>query len=257
MILESSMEYFFQIIYDISLRNFVISAMILSISGMIQGYSGFGGGTISVPVLVILFGPIIAVGMITPIYILGAATILPNSLKNVDWREVTPLSISGSISVFIGLSFLVNADPFIIKKIMGLFILLTTTVMVLGSSYNGPRNMITSILAGSLTGGVTGGTGIPGAPIMVMYYLAAKVGPKVQRANILLTGCIFSLCVIVGLARNDVYSQSIILLILLLGPIFMIATRVGQYLFTIVPAEWFKKMAYCLLVFAGMTLLII
>jgi uncharacterized membrane protein YfcA len=205
---------------------------------------------------VILFGPIVAVGMITPIYIFGAAAILPNALKSVDWREVIPLSMAGSISVFIGLSFLLNTDPIAIKKIMGLFILLTTSVMMWGRTYNGPRNIFTRVLTGLATGGVTGGTGIPGAPIMVMYYLAAKVAPTVQRANILITGCVFSLCVIIGLAHNEIYSPTIILLILILSPIFMIATRVGQYLFKIAPAEWFKKMAYSLLVLAGVTLLI-
>jgi hypothetical protein len=139
---------------------------------------------------------------------------------------------------------------------MGLFILLTTAVMVLGKSYSGPRNIITSILAGSATGGVSGGSGIPGAPIMVMYYLAAKAAPETQRANILTTGCVFSLCIIIGLSQNGIYSQSIIILIFVLSPVFMIAAKFGQYLFKIAPARWFKRLAYCLLIFAGVLLLV-
>ena len=113
-----------------------------------QGYLGFGGAIISVPILVILFGPVTAVGVITPLYIFGAITILPNALKCFDWKEVAPLSISGSISIFIGLSFLVNADPITLKKIMGVFILLTTSLLILDRPYNGPRNLISSLIAG-------------------------------------------------------------------------------------------------------------
>jgi uncharacterized protein len=233
----------------------LISAFILFISGTIQGYSGFGGGTVSVPILVILFGPVTAVGIITPIYIFGAATILPNALRSVDWKEALPVVLGGSLSVFVGLSILINTDPNLMKKVMGLFILLTTLVMIFGGVYKGPRNIFAGFLAGLATGGVTGGTGIPGAPIMVMYYLAARIAPTIQRANILTTGSIFSLCVIIGLAQNDVYNHKTILLILILSPVFMIASRVGQYLFRVAPINWFKRVAYSLLIFAGLVLI--
>ena len=44
-----------------------------------------------------------------------------------------------------------------------------------------------------------------------------------------------------GLANNSIYSPSIILLICILGPVFMVCTRLGQYLFKIAPTEWFKS----------------
>ena len=249
-------DYLLQLIADITLRNILISATILFIGGLIQGYTGFGGGTISVPILVILFGPIAAIGIITPIYIFGALAILPKAIKNVNWTEVLPVSIAGSIAVFIGLTLLINTNPLVIKKIMGFFILVTTLIMIAGRKYNGPRNIFTSIVTGLFTGGISGGTGIPGAPIMVMYYLAAKTEPTIQRANILTTGCIFSFCIIIGLTQNSIYDRSIILVILLLSPVFMIAAKLGQYLFKLIPTERFKNVAYSLLIVAGSMLLI-
>ena len=59
--MEFFSDYLLQIIADITLKNLLISAIILFIGGLIQGYTGFGGGTISVPILVILFGPIAAI----------------------------------------------------------------------------------------------------------------------------------------------------------------------------------------------------
>jgi uncharacterized membrane protein YfcA len=254
--LEFFTHYLFEIMEEITLKSLMISLIMVFIGGLIQGYTGFGGGTISVPILVLLFGPIAAIGIITPIYIFGALAILPKAIKNVNWSEVLPVSIAGSIAVFVGLSILVNTNPLVIKNIMGFFILLTTLIMIAGRKYNGPRNIFTSIITGLLTGGVSGGTGIPGAPIMVIYYLAAKTTPTIQRANILITGCIFSFCIIIGLAQNSIYDHSIILIILILSPIFMIAAKLGQYLFKLVPAEWFKNVAYSLLILAGSMLLI-
>ena len=85
--------------YNINHRKLIIAASILSISGLMQGYLGFGGAIISVPILVILFGPVSAVGVITPLYIFGAVTILPNALKCFDWKEVAPLSILSLIHI--------------------------------------------------------------------------------------------------------------------------------------------------------------
>jgi len=90
---------------------------------------------------------------------------------------------------------------------------------------------------------------------MVMYYLAAKIAPAIQRANILTTGSIFSLCVILGLAQNDVYDHKTILLVLILSPVFVVATRLGQYLFKIAPVNWFKRVTFSLLILAGLVLL--
>ena len=105
---------------------------------------------------VLLFGPIAAIGIITPIYIFGALAILPKAIKSVNWSEVLPVSIAGSIAVFVGLSILVNTNPLVIKNIMGFFILLTTLIMIAGRKYNGPRNIFTSIITGLLTGGIRG-----------------------------------------------------------------------------------------------------
>ncbi len=254
--MEFFTDYLLNIIADITFNNLLISAIILFIGGLIQGYTGFGGGTISVPILVLLFGPIAAIGIITPIYIFGAIAVLPKAIQNVNWTEVLPVSIAGSIAVFVGLSLLVSTNPLLIKKIMGFFILFTTLVMIAGRKYNGPRNIFTSIVTGLLTGGVSGGTGIPGAPIMVMYYLAARTKPTIQRANILISGCIFSFCIIIGLTQNSIYDRTIILVILLLSPVFMLATKLGQYLFKLIPTEWFKNIAYSLLFLAGSMLLI-
>ncbi|MEE3000070.1 MAG: sulfite exporter TauE/SafE family protein, partial [Pseudomonadota bacterium] len=139
-IFEILLNYIINVFSLVTATELLISAFILFISGSIQGYSGFGGGTVSVPILVILFGPITAVGIITPIYILGAAAILPNALRSVDWKEVVPCAVAGSLSVFVGLSFLVDTDPNTTKKVMGSVVLLTTLLMIFGRQYTGPRN---------------------------------------------------------------------------------------------------------------------
>ena len=162
--MEFFTNYLLEIIAEITLKSLMISLIIVFIGGLIQGYTGFGGGTISVPILVLLFGPITAIGIITPIYIFGALVILPKAIINVNWSEVLPVSIAGSIAVFFGLSFLVNTNPLVIKNIMGFFILLTTLIMIAVRKYNGPRNIFTSIITGLLTGGCQGGPASQGHP---------------------------------------------------------------------------------------------
>ena len=83
--MEFFTHYLLEIMAEITLKSLMISVIIVFIGGLIQGYTGFGGATISVPILVLLFGPIAAIGIITPIYIFGALAILPKAIKNINW----------------------------------------------------------------------------------------------------------------------------------------------------------------------------
>ena len=53
------------------------------------------------------------------------------------------------------------------------------------------RNLFTSYIAGSLTGMVTGGFGIPGGPLIATYYMSSYMSSnfvtKIQRANVIIT----------------------------------------------------------------------
>ena len=235
----------------------LIGALIAFISALIQGYSGFGGGLIIVPALALLYTPLEAIAITAVAGIFGSLTLLPTALKKVYWPEAAPVMIAVAITIPIGLAFLVSADPTLIRRGMGVFILVASAVLASGWTYPGKRGLVPSVVSGALAGGVTGGFGIPGGPFLVIYFMSAPVEPAVQRANMIVSFSIAIVFMIGGLIFNGAYPQDTIARAIVIVPMFVVGARMGQYIFKIAPAEWFKKVTFGLLVATGITVLLV
>lgn len=223
---------------------------------MITGYAGFGGGLLVLSIVAILFGPVVAIATIVPVFFVGLVPSAIQAYRKSDWREVGPVVFSSSIAIFVGLSFLVSSDPEIIKNLMGTFIILASCLMVTGWNYKGKRNFFSNIIVGGLTGGITGMSGVPGSPIMIIYYTSAQVAPDLKRANILMTGFLGMFLTVLGLSFRDIYTTEICIYAIILSPIFVIGARIGQYLFSILPSKWFRKFTIVLLFISGLSAII-
>lgn len=235
----------------------LLGCLIAVVSGIVQGYSGFGGGLIIVPALAILFSPLEAISVTVVAAFLGNAMLIPDAMKKAHWPEAIPVAIALAVSTLLGLSFLVSADPKIIKIGMGVFVLAAALLLMSGWTYKGARGWAPSIISGGLAGGVTGGFGMPGGPFLVVYFLSAPVPPPVQRANLIVTIAIAILFLFGGLVADGVYTPDTIARSILIVPAFMTGTWIGRHIFKIAPAKWFTKVAYGLLLATGISVLMV
>ena len=105
-----------------------------------------------------------------------------------------------------------------------------------GWTYSGRRNLFTSAVAGTLSGSIMGGFGMPAAPFWVIYYLSAPVDAAIQRANIVSTSTIAIVFLIVGLFLRDAYTEETIFRTIIISSVCIAGGRVGQYLFKIAPS---------------------
>ena len=113
----------FNIFAEVLDTSLLIGTGVAFVSAVIQGYSGFGGGLVVVPILAILFGPIEATAITSIAGLLGNVLLWPDAIKKAYWPEAAPLSIAAAIAIPIGLLFLPTADPTLIRRGMGVFIL--------------------------------------------------------------------------------------------------------------------------------------
>jgi uncharacterized protein len=242
---------------DVLNYSLLLGAGIAFVSAMIQGYSGFGGGLVIVPVLAILFGPIEAISITAIAALSGNFMLWPDAAKKANWREAGPLGVAIAISTMLGLLFLTTANPDIIRRGMGVFVLAAALLLISGYTYQGKRTVFSSVFAGALTGGVTGGFGIPGGPFMVIYYMSASDEPPIQRANIIVSVAIAIVFLLGGLIMDGAYTQETIARSVVIVPIFMSGAWCGRYLFKIAPLAWFKKVVYAILLITGASILFI
>ena len=126
-----------------------------------------------------------------------------------------------------------------------------------GWEFQGQRSVYTSLAAGALTGGITGGFGIPAAPFMVVYYLSAPDAVAVQRANIIVSSTIGISFLIAGLIAEGTYDGETTLRGIVIAPLYLAGVWAGRRIFQIAPAAWFKKVPYAILIATGIMALLI
>ena len=244
----------FRDVLDFSL---LLGAIATFVGGAVQGYSGFGGGPIIVPILAILFYPLEAIAIVAISGLTGNLYLWPKAIPRTNWSEAVPVSIAIAISLPLALNFLVSADPNLIRRGMGVFVLATAFILMSGWTYPGRRNIFSSAVAGFFTGGVTGGFGIPGGPFMVVYFMSSKGDPPTQRANIVTCVVMLNLLLLGGLIVNGVYREATLARAAVIVPVFVLGSALGQYLFKIAPLTWFKRVVYVILIVTGVSILIV
>lgn len=227
------------------------------LSGMVQGFSGFGGGLVIVPILALLFGPLQAIAITAIAAFAGNMTLVPGALGRANWREVGPLAIAVGVTIPAGLVFLVSADPVWVRRGMGIFVLLSAALLMSGWSYRGTRGILPSAIAGGLAGGMTGGFGIPGGPFIAVYFLSAPYEPEIQRASIILSIGSVIVFLLGGLIVAGVYTPATLARAALIVPLFIAGNRLGGLLFRRAPARWFKKAAIGILIASGASALLL
>ena len=245
-----------QLLINILTYNLLLAAIVAFPSGLIQGYAGFGGALIAIPFFAILYGPVEGFAIVLFIVLLGQGALFLEASKKANWREVAPVSAASAITLSLGILFLVSADPAIIRKGMAVFILFITGFMMSGWNYSGKRSIFSAVFTGTISGGITGCFGVPGFPLQVMYFHTSSEKIEIKRFNVLTAMACGTLVAILGLILQGVYTETMLVRALIIAPIFIIGAKLGEYLYKISPAKWFKKVTYCILIFTGLTLFI-
>lgn len=225
-------------------------------SGILQGYAGFGGALFAAPFFALLFGPAAGFSMLVILMLVSQAPLFPEALRKADWKEFAPPSLAAAITMPLGVSFLVGADPTFIRRGMGVFILLITVVMMLGYRYTGKRRIWVGIGTGGAAGAISGFFGVPAFPLAAIYLHHADRSPGEIRANVLAAICCTLTVYLIVLILNGAYDLTVLIRAAILTPIFMGGVYLGQYLFRIAPADWFKKVTYVVLICTALIMLI-
>lgn len=249
------MDALFQNFNDVWTLSLLLTACIALPGGVIQGYAGFGGALFAAPLFAMLFGPVAAFSIVVILMLVSQLQLFSRAVKKADWKEVGPIAGPSFITMSLGILFLVSADPGFIRRGMGVFILLITIFMMFGYRYTGKRRVLVGVVTGSVAGGITGSFGVPAFPLSAIYFHNSASAPDIIRANVL-TALFCTLIVsIVGLTLQGVYDPAILWRAGLVCPVFTVGIYVGQYVFRVAPADWFRKVTYAVLICTALILL--
>lgn len=243
----------FHILPDVQ---FPVAALVTLASALIQGFTGFGGVLLIIPVLAVIHGPLEATAIGALSGFAGNILLFRGATRSANWREVLPASVALAVTIPLAMMFLVRADPHVVRKSMGVFVVCAAFALASGWRFEGPRNRFTSATAGVLTGAVTGGLGVPGAPIMILYFLSSGQLPEIKRAGIIVTVTAGLVLLLTGLWMNGVYTSNVAGTAIALVPVYLLGTYIGRRMFQRYSGAAYQPAAYLAFLLSGLIALV-
>ena len=233
----------------------VYAALIALFSAVLHGYTGFGGALFMMPLYTLLYGPVEALCVASVVGLAASLQLYPGAMRAAPWRPLLPLFAGVALATPVGIALLITLDALIIRRAVGVIILLAAIILLSGWSYRGPRTVATAAAVGGITGLVNGSVGIGGPPL-ILYFLSAADPPAVQRGNIVLSVGVVILLALAALIVAGGFSGATVVRSAVLTPFYILGAWAGARLFAVAPKAYFRKVALVLLIATGVLVLV-
>jgi uncharacterized membrane protein YfcA len=225
------------------------------LGGLSRGFTGFGAALIIIPALIIVYGPVPAVVLMSLIEVPGVLQLARTAIREADWRGLAPLCIAASITIPIGAWSLAVFDPETTRRFIAAIVVLFAVLIATGWRYKGEITKTLSVCIGTISGFCSGVASLGGPPV-VMFLLAKGSNAAQTRAGIV---AYFSLAMIMRLAAfgwHDLYSQGALLLSLLMAPVYMAGIWIGNQFFKGASELLFRRVVVALVLVMGVIALV-
>ncbi len=225
---------------------FAIALGVVTVAGIVRGFSGFGAGLIMAPALSLLFGPAAAIASISLIDLPAVLYFLPEARRHGEWRSVVPLGLAGVCTVPVGAWMLVHLDQEMVRRGIGFVVLGFVVVLALGWRYRGVVGLPLTLAVGVTSGLLGGAAGIPGPPI-ILFYLSGPAHARAARASIMGLFVFTSAMGLAAYAFYGLYTEAVLWRTAGLVPAYLGGVWLGSRLFGRVSEVAFRRVALVVL----------
>lgn len=220
------------------------------IAGIVRGFAGFGTGMIMGPIGSALFTPKLALVILLVIDTFPTIPLIIPALKKVVWREVLPMAIGVMLLMPAGIFVLKYGDTITLRWFFSLVILTAVTILWSGWQYTGPRTYRISAMVGGMSGFLGGVSGLSGPP-PIIYWMTARTGAGIVRANLIILFAISELLSIIGYYVASIITWEGVLKGLIVSPIYFIGLMIGAKLFGKASETTYRRVAFTLILMAA------
>lgn len=219
----------------------------------VQTVVGFAGALIALPILLLKLEFADAVTYISIFYVFSSLFLVRKEWKNMDKKILVRLAIASLVGVLIGISVLLFAKPLILKKALGVFILL-----YVGHSLFGKKKIVLSKIGVYIVGVLAGffsGVFTTGGPLYVMCVDNTVKDVKALRATMIGVLGMVTIARVPALAAGGILNVHHLQMTLYVFPVFLLAQYLGNRTFVKMDETLFKRALLALLCISGTVLI--
>ncbi|GHA28499.1 anion permease [Salinimicrobium marinum] len=219
----------------------------------VQTVVGFAGSLIALPILLIGLNLPDAIAYISIFYLFSSVFLVYKEWKNIDRNVIMRLGWASAIGVILGIVVLTYSKPVLLKKALGVFILLYVVYVIFGKKNLKLGKKRTAFFG--IMGGFFAGIFSTGGPLYVIAVKNTVEEAKIFRATMIGVLAVVTAVRIPSLAVGGVLTLSHIKISLFILPVFFLAQFLGGRLFLKINEELFKKVLLVLLCLSGTALI--
>lgn len=235
----------------LSERRLLLAMAVAGVSGLVRGFSGFGGAMIYMPLVAALYDPRIAAVTILLVDFLSASPFAIAETRRCSWREVVPISIAMAVGVPFGTWALINLDPVVLRWCISIAVLSLLPPLALGWRFRSEPGMAVTVGVGLFAGVSSGAVQIGGPPV-ILYWLSRLASPVLIRANIMVFFLICGVVLITVYLVQGLITPPALALTALLGVFYLGGVAIGSLMFRGASDRLYRGVAYAIITLAAL-----
>ena len=222
---------------------------IAMVGGVMRGFAGFGTTLIMVPFFSLLMPPSEAVFIALATDVLVMIPLLPNAVRDAQWKYIWPMIIGVFLATPLGVMVLKITNPEVMEILIAILVIGSAFLLLSGWKYEGNRANSLSFFVGAFSSVVNGATGMGGPPVVV-YFMAQGMSPKSLRASLNSLAFIMEVAAALLIYFAGVVEFKILVTVFILFPFMLLFTWIGSKIFSVLDNSLFNKIIlYFLLIF--------
>jgi hypothetical protein len=219
----------------------------------VQTVVGFAGSLMALPILLLAMDLPNAIAYISIFYLFSSAFLITKEWHNIDKTIILKLALTSIIGVILGIVVLTFSKPIILKKALGIFILIYVAYVSFGKKkveLNKGGIISFGVLAGFFSGVFS-----TGGPLYVMCIENTVREVKAFRATMIGVLGLVTITRVPALAVSGILNFSHLKMSLIVFPVFLFAQFLGKRTFKKIDEKAFKRFLMILLCISGLLLI--
>ena len=225
--------------------------LVIFLSSIIQGLTGFGFALVSVPIMMFLLSPKVVVPIVVIHGLVINLIILFEARKWVNLKRIWPLMIAGAAGVPIGTYLLIALDASILKIFIGSVIIPFAITSLAGFKKPIQNERLAFAPVGITSGLLASSTSLSGPPV-ILFFVNQGIEKVIFRANLVAYFTVLSLAAILAFVIGGVITTTVINYTLWLLPAAILGAMTGIKLTPKVSENIFRNIALVIVIIAGL-----
>ena len=225
--------------------------LVIFLSSIIQGLTGFGFALVSVPIMMFILSPKVVVPIVIIHSLVINLIILFEARKWVNLKRIWPLMIAGAAGIPIGTYLLIVLNASILKIFIGSVIIPFAITSLVGFKKPIRSEKLAFAPVGVTSGLLASSTSLAGPPV-ILFFANQGIEKQTFRANLVAYFIVLGLAAILAFVIGGVITTEVINYALWLLPSTILGVMTGIKLVPRVSEKLFRNIALILVIIAGL-----